>query len=119
MADWSSRELQQRVLQRHRLSEEQYRLPQLRYDLAKLRAKGLVERIGKTRRYRLTALGIRLAEILVKPRQRLLGPLATLATRSPAPPATETPSVVERTLRHIRMALDQLCEQLALGGTAA
>jgi hypothetical protein len=54
MGDWTSRELHTRILARHRLAETTYRLSQLRYDLSKLRAKGLVERIGASRRYRLT-----------------------------------------------------------------
>jgi len=49
------------------------RLSQLRYDLSKLRAKSLVERIGKSRRYRLTPLGLKLGVQLVKLRTRLLG----------------------------------------------
>jgi len=46
--------LHARVLARHRLADNDYRLSQLRYDLAKLRAKGMVERLGRTRRYHLT-----------------------------------------------------------------
>src|SRR5206468_6852418 len=53
---------------------------QLRYDLGKLRAHGLVERIGTSRRYRLTARGLKLAVVLVTLRTRLLGPLVSLAT---------------------------------------
>ena len=36
---------------------EQHRLASLRYDLSKLRAKGLVERVPHSRRYRLLAQG--------------------------------------------------------------
>ena len=50
--DWTTRELHTRILAHHRLADNDYRLSQLRYDLAKLRAKGLVERLGRTRRYR-------------------------------------------------------------------
>jgi len=39
--DWTTRELLARVVARHRLAEADYRLSQLRYDLTKLRAKGL------------------------------------------------------------------------------
>src|SRR5437016_14359528 len=38
----------------------QYTLGSLRYDLSKLRAKGLVQRLQKSRRYRLTADGYRI-----------------------------------------------------------
>jgi hypothetical protein len=48
--DWTTRELHTRILARHRLTADEYRLSQLRYDLAKLRAKGLVQRLGRTRR---------------------------------------------------------------------
>src|SRR6266581_1506625 len=80
--DWTTRELHARILTRHRLADNDYRLSQLRYDLAKLRAKGLVERLGRTRRYRLTQTGAKIGVLLVKLRARLLGPLATLATES-------------------------------------
>lgn len=57
---------------------QDYRLSQLRYDLWKLlRAKGLVERLGATRRYALTTTVARLGVLLVKLRFRLLGPLVT------------------------------------------
>src|SRR4029453_1343174 len=75
MADWTSRDVYTRILARHRLADTTYRLSQLRYDLSKLRAKGLVERIGASRRYRLTPLGLKLGVLLVKLRIRLLGPL--------------------------------------------
>jgi DNA-binding transcriptional ArsR family regulator len=78
--DWTTRELHARILARHRLSAADYRLSQLRYDLSKLRAKGLVERRGRTRRYRLTPAGLKFGVLLVKLRNRLLGPLATLLT---------------------------------------
>ena len=40
------------------LSAEQYSLASLRYDLGKLRAKGLVEKLPKSRRYRLCSRAI-------------------------------------------------------------
>jgi len=57
---WTTRELHTRIVARHQLTADDYRLSQLRYDLSKLRAKGLIERIGKTRRYHLTATGLKL-----------------------------------------------------------
>src|SRR4029453_17523896 len=54
--DWTPRELNTRLVPRHRLADDDYRLSQLRYDLNKLRAKGLVQRIGNTRRYCITPM---------------------------------------------------------------
>ena len=45
-------------------SAENYRVTHFRYDLAKLRARHLAERIGTSRRYRLTRIGRIVCEIL-------------------------------------------------------
>jgi hypothetical protein len=114
VADWTSRDALARLLDRHRLAETDYRSSQLRYDLGKLRAHGLVERIGRTRRYRLTTRGLKLGVLLVKLRTRLLGPLTTLVT-APAPqPETTTSSEVEAAFRQVDRALDHLCATLGL-----
>ena len=114
VADWTSRDVLARLLERHRLTETDYRLTQLRYDLGKLRAHGLVERIGRTRRYRLTARGLKLGVLLVKLRTRLLGPLATLAAAPAPPPVTTNDSAVEAAFRQVERAFDHLCETLGL-----
>jgi hypothetical protein len=113
--DWTTRELHARVLARHRLADNDYRLSQLRYDLAKLRAKGLVQRLGRTRRYRLTPPGAKLGTLLVKLRARLLGPLATLATDTSG---AHQPSLhrnsVDAAFHEVDTALDHLCAALGL-----
>jgi hypothetical protein len=112
--DWTTRELHARVQARHRLAADDYRLSQLRYDLAKLRAKGLVERLGRTRRYRLTSSGAKIGVLLVKLRARLLGPLATLATHSsPHRPRLQRNSV-DAAFHEVDTALDHLCAVLGL-----
>jgi hypothetical protein len=114
VADWTTREVHTRLLTRHRLTADGYRLGQLRYDLGKLRAHGLVERLGTSRRYRLTPRGLKLGVLLVKLRTRLLGPLVSLAT-TPAPRgASRHPSEVEAAFRQVDTALDHLCTTLGL-----
>jgi hypothetical protein len=114
IADWTSREVHARLLGRHRLAEADYRLSQLRYDLAKLRAKGLVQRIGTSRQYRLTGVGLKLGVLLVKLRTRLLGPLCTLATEPTRRRSTGNPSNVEAALRQLDGALNHVCQLLGL-----
>jgi hypothetical protein len=118
VADWTSRDALARLLARHRLAETAYRLTQLRYDLGKLRAHGLVERIGRSRRYRLTVRGLKLGVLLVQLRTRLLGPLATLAT-APAPhPDSTNDSAVEAAFRQVDRAIDHLSTTLGLKAAA-
>ena len=86
---------------------------QLGYDLAKLRATRLVKRLGRTRRYRLTSLGLRVGTLLVKLRLRLLGPLGSLAA-DPVRRPVRTPNSVEAAFRQVDNALDHLCDTLGL-----
>lgn len=61
-----------------------YSLTQLRYDLRKMKAHGLVEREGRRYAYRLTDKGIRVAALFVLFHKRVCGPLAnTLFQRRP------------------------------------
>jgi hypothetical protein len=112
--DWTTRELHARVLARHQLADNDYRLSQLRYDLAKLRAKGLVQRLGRTRRYRLTPSGARIGVLLVKLRVRLLGPLATLASKSNTRRPGLHDNSVDAAFHEVDTALDHLCSALGL-----
>jgi hypothetical protein len=114
VADWTTREVHARLLARHRLTEADYRLGQLRYDLGKLRAHGLVERLGTSRRYRLTPRGLKLGVLLVKLRTRLLGPLASLASEAQRRRPDRHPSEVEAAFRRVDAALDHLCDTLGL-----
>ena len=114
---WTTRELHARILARHQLSDGNYRLGQLRYDLSKLRAKGLVERMGTSRRYRLTPLGLKLGVLLVKLRTRLLGPLATLVTNTNPHHLPARHNSVDAAFREVDTALDHL--SVALGLTQA
>jgi hypothetical protein len=54
---------------------DQYRLASLRYDLSKLRAKGLVERVPHSRRYRLLPHGYSICLVFLKLFERVYAPL--------------------------------------------
>jgi hypothetical protein len=66
-----TRDLHQRAAKTLGLTTATYRLGQLRYDLAKLRAKGLVLKVPKTQTYRLTAQGFRICILFLKLFHRL------------------------------------------------
>lgn len=54
---------------------DQYRLASLRYDLSKLRAKGLVEKVPHSRRYRLSPKGYTICVVFLKLFERVYAPL--------------------------------------------
>jgi len=57
------------------LTESQYSLAALRYDLAKLRAKGLLEKVPHSRRYRLIGKGYSICLVFLKLFEKIYAPL--------------------------------------------
>ena len=57
------------------VTESQYSLASFRYDLSKLRAKGLVEKIPRSRRYRLVGKGYSMCLIFLKLFEKIYAPL--------------------------------------------
>ena len=83
---------------------------QMSYDLRRLRAHGLITRIPRSHRYRLTDIGLHHAMLLTHVHTRLLLPgLAQLA--DPDPPA---PSTLRTAARNYSRALDQLSQEAGL-----
>ena len=96
---------------------EQYRLASLRYDLSKLRAKGLVEKLPRCRRYRLPAEGYSVCLIFLKLFHRVYAPL-TAALLHPIPADQVLPdpkrSLLDRLYQHLTDALDHLLRAVGL-----
>jgi hypothetical protein len=83
---------------------------QMSYDLRRLRAHGLITRIPRTHRYRITETGLHHAMLLSHVHTRLLLPgLAQLT--DPDPPM---PSPLRTAARNYRRALDQLTQDAGL-----
>jgi hypothetical protein len=83
---------------------------QMSYDLRRLRAHGLITRIPRSHRYRLTDIGLHHAMLLTHVHARLLLPgLGQLA--DPDPPA---PSTLRTAANNYRRALDQLTQDIGL-----
>src|SRR5262249_13137766 len=73
---WRTSDIHQAILACFAPSAERYTLTQLRYDLRKLKAHGLLERDGRRYAYRLTDKGTRAALLFVLFHRRVCGPLA-------------------------------------------
>jgi hypothetical protein len=76
LTGWTTAALHQAVLSTYALSAPTYRVAQLRYDLRKLKAHGLLQRHGHRYAYRLTVKGLKVALLFTLFHQRICGPLA-------------------------------------------
>jgi hypothetical protein len=73
---WRTADIHQTILTAFGLPASTYTLTQLRYDLRKMKAHGLLERIGRGYRYRLTDKGTKAALMFILFHKRVCGPLA-------------------------------------------
>jgi hypothetical protein len=94
-----------------------YTLSSLRYDLSKLRAKELVERLNKSRRYRLTSQGYRICVVYLKLFEKIYAPLAS-AILKPFKPDSQLQSaktsLLDRLYRTVVDALDLLVDAVGI-----
>lgn len=74
---FTTAELYPQVLRERRLSAAEYKLASLRYDLWKLRAKGLLEKIPPTHRYQLLPHGYQICVLFLKLFEKIYAPLTT------------------------------------------
>jgi hypothetical protein len=98
-------------------SPDEYRLSSLRYELSKLRAKGLVEKLPRSRRYRLLPQGYRICLVFLKLFDRIYAPLTAGLVR-PFSPDTQLPdrrlSRLDQLYRRVAGTLDQLLQAVGL-----
>jgi hypothetical protein len=94
-----------------------YTLASLRYDLSKLRAKGLVEKLPHSRRYHLGAAGYSVCLIFLKLFERVYAPLTAARLDSVPGDATLPPrkrSLLDRLYQRLNAALDRLLHAVGL-----
>jgi hypothetical protein len=109
---WNARHIHQMLLERFRISANTYTFNQLRYDLRKMKAHGLIERDGKRYAYGFTEKGIRVALLFLLFHQRLFGPLAH-SQFVKRPVTTHCPnSKLERAYRRADDAIDRVVDLL-------
>jgi hypothetical protein len=110
---WPTAQIHQTITTSFGLSPETYPLTQLRYDLRKLKAHGLLERDGKRYRYRLTDKGARVALMLVLFHKPVCGPLAgSLFDRQPQR-SPQPASKIEVAYHRADTAIQNVLHQLA------
>jgi len=98
-------------------TEAQYSLASFRYDLSKLRHKGLVEKVLRSRRYRLVGKGYSVCLVFLKLFERVYAPL-TAGLLAPFPSdrilAEEKRCQLDRLYQHISDSLDALLREVGL-----
>jgi hypothetical protein len=100
---------------RRALGRKEYGLAQLRYDLGKLRGKGLVLRVPRSQRYELSAEGYQLAVLYQKLYHRLYAPLTAsivepVFTNQGVPRKTR----LDRLYEALDLALTELAEEVGI-----
>jgi len=114
---FTTRDLYPQTLQALRMAPEEYKLGSLRYDLWKLRAKGLVEKIPHSRRYRLLPHGYQICLVFLKLYEKIYAPLTAailqpFAADQAIPKEKITP--LDRRYTSVMQALDDLLDAIGL-----
>ena len=114
---FTTAELHPKVAEALGSGAERYTLAALRYDLSKLRAKGLVERLPRSRRYRLLPKGYSICLIFLKLFERVYAPL-TAGLLSPvkadAKLQLQRRSLLDRLYQRVVDDLDKLIDHIGL-----
>jgi hypothetical protein len=105
---WTTRQILQALLTHFQLSPQQYTLSQVRYDLRKLRAHGLLQRVDNRYTYRLTDKGLRVALMFLLFHKRLMGPLAHSQFHHRPDQAHQPNSKLERAYHRADQAIDKV-----------
>ena len=95
-------------------AESDYGPRRAAYDLKKLRAKNIVQRIGQTRRYESTASGLRAMVALVVLRNKAIKPLLAAAQRRRKSRGAQNPTPIDKHYETIRTAMQGVFDELGL-----
>ena len=114
---FTTRELYPQTLQALQMPAEDYKLASLRYDLWKLRAKGLIEKIPHSRRYRLLPHGYQICLVFLKLYEKVYAPL-TAGILQPFPADQSHPkekiTALDSRYTAVIQALDDLVDAVGL-----
>ena len=113
LAGWRTTEIHTALLTTFGLTRDAYSLTQLRYDVRKMKAHGLVERQGRRYCYRLTDKGIRVATMFVLFHKRVCGPLVNTLFHGRPDKSSARPTPIETAYYKADAAIQKLVDLLA------
>ena len=110
---WTTRELRLAILDAFNLKPANYTLNQIRYDLRKLRAHGIIQRAANTYSYHLSERGQKTAILITLFARRIYGPICEGALGRHPDPAHAPASHFEKAYQKVDRSIDELIEALA------
>jgi hypothetical protein len=110
---WRTADVHQAILTSFGIKPDKYTLTQLRYDIRKMKAHGLIERHGKRYSYRLTDKGNKVALMFVLFHKRVCGPLANSLFDVRPVPTTSANTKLEAAYRKADQSIQQILQLLA------
>jgi hypothetical protein len=113
IAGWRTAAIHQALCAAFLITPSHYTLTQLRYDLRKMKAHGLIQRDGKRYAYRLTEKGTKVALMFVLFHKRVCGPLANSLLNKPPQPALQPATKFEAAYRKADQSIHRVIELLA------
>jgi hypothetical protein len=113
LAGWRTTEIHTALLTTFGLTRDAYSLTQLRYDVRKMKAHGLLEREGRRYCYRLTDKGIRVATMFVLFHKRVCGPLVNTLFQARPDRSSALHTPIETAYYKADVAIQKLVDLLA------
>jgi hypothetical protein len=113
LAGWRTAQMHRAVLEAFGVTSDTYSLTQLRYDVRKLRAHGLLEREGRSYSYRLTEKGRKVAALFVLFQKRVCGPLANTLFHHRPTKTAKLPAKIEAAYHKADEAIQHVIDLLA------
>ena len=111
---WSTKQIHEAVLSTFQLTAKQYGINQLRYDLRKLKAHGLIQRDGRRYAYLLSDKGIQVALLFLFFHKKLCGPLANSRFHHKPNESQKPNSKLETAYYKADHAIQQIVDLLAV-----
>ena len=113
IGEWKSMQLRDMIVKTFELDEAHYSRNQVTYDLRKLRAHGVVEKLPRTNRYRLTEYGMKIAVAFTVMRKKIYGPLHYSLFYYQVDSTMHTESKIERMYRRLDDNLTEIQDYLS------
>ena len=113
-AGFTASDLAQKVRKMNGQAEADYGPRRAAYDLKKLRGKGMVRKIGTSRRYETEPTGLRAITALVVLREKVIRPLLATSQRPDSQTKPNHPTPVDHHYEHLRVGMRGLFTALGM-----